>query len=238
MSSSAVKLLQITAFTIATVALFLNINAGVGLSINQRIQLSIDVNLLGSIPSTFPIYLDNITVNTNGLRSLVQCTEYVETHIPTADYFNTTILINLTFAEAQLANLTTLMEGRGVITVEQVGTVVVVETNATLPYSKEYITFGNAALHYIAIEPGLLMTVIPNGTTGLTFNGWSPPVGTGASSGYNAIYDINQLDIQSALPVLRVQKKQYLDNGEIWLSESAVAINEGDVVSVVRRLQL
>jgi len=236
---SVVKLLQITAFIIATVALFLNINAGVGLSKDQHIQLSIDVNILNGVPSTYPIYPDNVTVDTSGLRFLTQCTEYIEANIPVLEYFNTTIIINTTVAEAQLANLTAFMEGRGLVSVEQVGTVQIVETNATLPYFKEYITFGNSALHYIGIDPSLTyMTVQQNGTMTITFIGWSPSIGLAGSTGYNAIYDTNQLDIQSALPVLRVEKKQYLDNGAILLSESPVALNEGDVVSFVRRLQL
>ena len=238
MSFSAVTLLQITAFIIATVALFLNIDAAVGLSTDQRIQLSIDINVLATIPSSYSIYPDNVTVS--GLQSLIQCTEYVETHIPILIYFNTTIVINVASIEQQLANLTTLMEGRGVITVAQVGTVMISETNTTIPYSKEYITFGNSTLWYIAINPTQTMMVSSgmNGKTTVTFNGWSPPTGIAGSNGYNAIYDNNQLDIQSALPVIRVQKKQYLASGAILLSESPVALNEGDVISVARRLQL
>jgi hypothetical protein len=231
---------QITSFIIATVALFLNINAGVGLSSSQRIQLSVDINLLNAVPSTYAIYMDNVTVNTDGIRTLTQCTEYVETHVPVVPPFDATIVINTTYAEEQLANLTVVAEGRGTITVLQVGNVTVEETNAVLSYSKEYITFGDSALHYIAIEPGTVMYVAAgkNGTVALTFSEWSPAIGSYGSTGYNAIYDINQLDIQSALPVIRVQKKQFLENGAIVVGESTVAINEGDVVSVTKRLQL
>jgi hypothetical protein len=229
--------LQCLAFLIATVALFLNIDAGVGLSSAQHIQLSVDINLLSQIPSSFPIYPDNVTVDTAGLRTLAQCTEYVETHVPIVEYFNTTITVNLTYAEMQLANLTTLMEGRGTVTIGQVGTVRIEETNVTVPYSQEYITFGNSQLHYVAVEPTLTMAVLSS-TTALTFSGWAPPIGIAGSTGYNAIYDANQLDVQSALPAIRVEKKQYLDSGAIVLGESTVMIGVGDVVSVRERLEL
>ncbi len=244
MSSLAVLILQATAFIIATVALFLNINAAVGLSTDQRIQLSVDVNILDSLPSSYPLWADNITVNTAGIRTLDQCVIYVETHVPIVQSFNTTIIINTTYAEAQLANLTSLMQSRGIVHIEQLGTVQIVETNATIVYSKEYITFANTALHYIGIPATTTMTVPAgmNGTTALTFTNWSPSLGVSdfwyGCTGYDAIYDINQLDIQSALPVMRVQKKQYLDNGAISVGESTVALNQGDVLAIVRNLQL
>ena len=238
MSSLAVKLLRITVFIIATVALFLNINSGVGLSSDQRVQLSINVNQLNALPSSYALYLDNVTINTHDLRSLSHCTDYVETHIPVVQYFDTTIVIDTSSIETQLASLLVTMEGGGTVTAEQTGHVHVTETNATLQYAREYIVFGNAPLHYVAIETGTLMTATQNGTVALTFNGWSPSIGLSGSTGYDAIYDTNQLDIQSALPVIRVQKNRYMDNGAIIVGESAVAINVGDSVAITKRLQL
>jgi hypothetical protein len=232
--------IQITAFILATVALFLNINANVGLSTAQEIQLTVASNILNHIPSSYNLTNDNVTISEDNLRILEQCTVYVEEHIPIVPPFNTTIVVNLTAAQAGLDALLASMEGRGTIVVEQVGTVAISETgNTSVPYSKEHIVFANSNMHYIGIEPTITMMIEQNGTTGLSFGGWNPPIDIINGNEYNAIYDLNQLDIQTALPVMRVQKKSYPQGTTlIVVDESETAVNAGDVVAVTRKLQL
>jgi len=230
-----------TAFILATIALFLNINAGVGLSSGQRVALTVSINLLNQVPLSYGLSMDNVTVDSDALRIVTECKDYVQTHIPIIPPFDTTIVIDTSVPTATLSNLLTLMESRGTVHILQNGQVRVQPEWVNSPnvtYSKEYIVFGNAALNYVAIPLNMsAIQVETNGTVSITFDNWTPSIGIVGSTGYDAIYDENPLKISSAVPVIRLKKKDF--NGTaIVLRDSLVALNEGDVFGFTRRILL
>lgn len=239
--SLVVKLFTGTAFVLATIALLLNINAGVGLSTNQRVALTVSINILNQIPSSYGLTLDNVTVDTDALRVVTECKDYVQTHVPVIPPFDTTIIVDTSVPAAILMNLLTMMEYRGTVHILQNGHVRVQPEWVNSPnvtYSKEYIVFGNAALDYVAIPLGVAtIQVETNGTVSITFDNWDPSIGIVGSTGYDAIYDENPLKVSSALPVISLKKKTF--NGTaIVLQDTPVGLNEGDVFGFTKRLLL
>jgi len=230
-------IVQILVFVVATIALLLNINAAVGLSNAQHDTLNVDIHHLSEVPSSYPISLDNVTINEEILRTLSTCTDYVKENVPVIPPFDPTIIIDLSTAEQELTALQSLMGMRGMIQVVQSGSVYVTEINATIPYSLESLFFANVSLDNVGIDPTVTYYVTQNGTTGLTFDDWNPSIGLVGTSGYNSIWDQNQLDIQTALPVMLVKKKTFIGTA-IIVGDADVAVNAGDVLAIVKKLQL
>lgn len=209
--------LMALSFALATISLILNVSLNRGTNVNSLIPLFTPFNL------TF----QNTTVNPNPLRNLQTCASAIAANVPVVPGFNSTInIVNIT------NNLTSYT---GAIVLLNRGNVTV---NSILPlnYTRQTLTIANSLIYYIQISDQMLYFVQNNSTNEFVFDNWNPVVYQNAS-GYEGIYDLLRMKIQSA-PNTSIQpgKRDFIGTSMI-MSRFSANLTVGDVVGITRPLQ-
>jgi len=183
--------------------------------------------------------VDNVTIA--NILPLVNCRNYVQTHVPNVTGlvpFNSTALI--ANATAALATLAASLQGTGIVTTLSSGNVTVNGGMAVLQYQKQYMTLGNGTFYYVNVPAnGTLYRVPTNGTITLTLDGWTSLIypNGGAYNTTDPIFDRQQLKIQGA-PLQMYLSNRYFSYTAIVLVDPTTVISAGSYLQVTRNLVL
>ena len=105
-----------------------------------------------------------------------------------------------------------------------------------LNYTRQTLTIANSSIYYIQISDPMLYFVQNNSTNEFVFDNWNPLVYQNAS-GFEGIYDLLRMKIQSA-PNTSIQpgKRDFIGTSMI-MSRFSANLTVGDVVGITRSLQ-
>ena len=209
--------LMALSFALATISLILNVSLNRGTNVNSLIPPFTPFNL------TF----QNTTVNPNPLRNLQTCASAIAANVPVVPGFNSTInIVNITNNLTSYTGATVLLNS-GNLTVNNI---------LPLNYTRQTLTIANSSIYYIQISDSMLYFVQNNSTNDFVFDNWNPVVYQNAS-GYEGIYDLLRMKIQSA-PNTSIQpgKRDFIGTSMI-MSRFSANLTVGDVVGITRPLQ-
>lgn len=204
-------------FAVSTISLILNVSLNRGVNVNSLIPPFTPFNL------TF----QNTTVNPNPLRNLQTCASAIAANVPVVPYFNSTInIVNITNNLTSYTGAIVLLN-RGNVTVNNI---------LPLNYTRQTLTIANSSIYYIQISDPMLYFVQNNSTNDFVFDNWNPVVYQNAS-GFEGIYDLLRMKIQSA-PNTSIQpgKRDFIGTSMI-MSRFSANLTVGDVVGITRPLQ-
>ena len=209
--------LMALSFALATISLILNVSLNRGTNVNSLIPPFTPFNL------TF----QNTTVNPNPLRNLQTCASAIAANVPIVPDFNATInIVNITNNLTSYTGAIVLLN-RGNLTVNNI---------LPLNYTRQTLTIANSSIYYIQISDPMLYFVQNNSTNEFVFDNWNPLVYQNAS-GFEGIYDLLRMKIQSA-PNTSIQpgKRDFIGTSMI-MSRFSANLTVGDVVGITRSLQ-
>ena len=220
---------------LSTVSLLMNIGLSIGLSRTQRAQLNVQIHVLQGINTSFPISMDNVTIDPGPLDQLIQCAQNTFIRVPNATVitFNQSVVI---------PNVPTNWSSTGVVQVLAHGNVTVNGNVSTIPYNPSVIYLGNGSIYYasVPIDTHVFVTTVNGTQFQMALDQWNPPLFSTVPSPETALipmYDREQDRVQVA-PQQRPLYERTFNGTQILLSGGNITLMANNRIGIIQDLQL